>query len=203
MRQAGGTSWRVSVNTSDAMLLALYLRDSAGLRSAGTPALSTVKPTVHCADPQQLVHAVGGWTALRIEWETWWYQLVSDYYNAARTLSPPDFPEFGAMPALQRLAHAHYGAAIAWVQDRKAAYVALCEIRSASGRQSLFNLLVEEREMELGRSARAFELDVVELPLSENRAWFIEPSKLIMSEELQDDPQAFRSYVQPVVELLA
>jgi hypothetical protein len=56
--------------------------------------------------------------------------------------------------------------------------------------------------MELGRSARDFTLTIVEMPLAEQRAWFIEPDRLIMSQHLLDDHQAFLSYVQPVVELL-
>jgi hypothetical protein len=62
--------------------------------------------------------------------------------------------------------------------------------------------MVQNREMELGRSSRDFTLTIVEMPLAEQRAWFIEPDRLIMSQHLLDDQQNFLSYVQPVVELL-
>jgi hypothetical protein len=38
--------------------------------------------------------------------------------------------------------------------------------------------------------------------LTEPRAWYLEPDKIIMSNELLTQPEVFRSYVQPVVELL-
>ena len=44
---------------------------------------------------------------------------------------------------------------------------------------------------------------MVELPLRENRAWYVEPDMLILSEDLYDDEATFRSYVQPVVEIIA
>lgn len=200
MRETADPSWQINVDTSPAMLLALYLRDSAGLDGCGTPAISRAAPAVHRSDPRQLVHAAGGVTALRIEWETWWHQLVSNHSHVSA--SPPDFPEFDSLPALQLLAHAHYGAAMTWSGERRAEYVQLRQERVAAGRQLLFGGLVEERVLELGRDARGFTLKVVELPLSENRAWYVEPNKLIMSQGLHDDEPAFRSYVQPVVELL-
>lgn len=72
-----------------------------------------------------------------------------------------------------------------------------------NGGRRRFSELVQERELELGRPARNFSLSVVELPLSETRAWYVEPDMLIMSEDLYDDEAIFRSYVQPVVEIIA
>lgn len=203
MPESGGPLWQVDIDTSPAMLLALFLRDLAGLGTVGNPALCPARPAVPSADPHQLLHNAGGPAVLRVEWETWWYQLVSNENHRTARLSPPDFPEFESLPALRLLAHAHYGTAMTWTQEREAEYAALSQARIALGRQKLFEQLVEERELELGRSARSFQLQVIELPLSETRAWFVEPSKLIMSQDLHENAQVFRSYVQPVVELLA
>ena len=38
--------------------------------------------------------------------------------------------------------------------------------------------------MEVGRNARDFKLTIIELPLDEQRAWYLEPDKIIMSHEL-------------------
>lgn len=203
MQLNGGASWRVGAGSSLAMCFALYLRDCAGLGTIGRPAVSSVKPTVHCVDPRQVVHAVGGVTALRVEWEAWWYELVAGRGNGIALPTPPYFPEFDSMPALQRLTHAHYGTAFTWTQERDAAWRQRELSLLPSGDRRNFGKLVRERELELGRTARNFSLSVVELPLSETRAWFVEPDMLIVGEDLYDDEAIFRSYVQPVVELIA
>lgn len=202
MMSTGGPGWQVVAGSSRVLLFALYLRDCAGLEAVGSPPLPPVIPPVRRADPCQLVHAAGGLTVLRIEWETWWYQLVGDCFDAKATA--PGFPELDSLPALQLLARAHYGAGLDWARERRTEYVAMAERRGGSLRQpEPFDQLVHERELELGRDARPFTLRVVELPLSEARAWFVEPGTLLMSQDLATDPPTFSSYVRPVVELLA
>jgi hypothetical protein len=62
--------------------------------------------------------------------------------------------------------------------------------------------MVQDREMELGRDARGFELKFIELPLRERRAWYVEPDKVLLNQSLIDDEGAYRSFIQPIVELL-
>ena len=199
----GAPSWEACSRLSPVICFALYLRDCAGLGTIGTPAVSALKPAVHCADPRQTVRGVGGMAALKVEWEAWWYELVSDGRRLHEFPVPPHFPEFRAMPALQRYTHAHFGTALTWVQRWEEARRGRPRSAAANGHRPVFAELVEERELELGRSARNFRLEVVELPLSERRAWFVEPDLLIISEDLYDDEVVFRSYVQPVVEIIA
>ncbi|WP_299166119.1 hypothetical protein [uncultured Arthrobacter sp.] len=203
MQVNGAPSWKVGAGTSLAMCFALYLRDCAGLGVIGQPAVSPVRPPVHCVDPRQTVHAVGGLAALRVEWEAWWYQLVAGHGKGMLLPTPPEFPELDSMPALQRLTHAHYGTALAWTQECDAAWRHRELKRMHDVGQRRFGDLVRERELELGRPARNFSLSVVELPLSETRAWWVEPDMLILSEDLYDDEATFRSYIQPVVEIIA
>jgi hypothetical protein len=75
--------------------------------------------------------------------------------------------------------------------------------RVASGSDQLLGDMVDDRLMEVGREARDFTLTIIELPLNEQRAWYLEPDKIIMSHNLMSQPELFRSYVQPVVEILA
>jgi hypothetical protein len=184
------------------MLLALYLRDVAGLAGAGSPAVSQVLPAVRIADPRQLTADVGGLTALRGEWENWWEDLVRERPGNATKLAPPSFPAFAGSPALQRLLQAHFGAAMTWSRARMAEYAKLAQEREAKGKSGLIRELVQDREMELGRAARSFELKLIELPLCEPRAWFVEPDRILMSQTLMEDETTFRSYVQPIVELV-
>ncbi|WP_349307139.1 hypothetical protein [Arthrobacter sp. H35-D1] len=184
------------------MLMALYLRDVAGLVGAGTPALSHVAPTVNASDHTMLISSVGGTDALRDQWEFWWSRLLQQVPGTEDTLTAPDFPELAGMPALQRVAHAHHGAALTWAREQTQLYSMLAQQRETLGGHKILADLVQNREMELGRSARDFTLTILEVPLAEQRAWFIEPNRLIMSTHLLDDQEAFCSYVQPVVDLL-
>lgn len=202
MHHTGGPGWRITMDTCGPMLMALYLRDVSGLVGAGSPALSHVAPAVTAADHTMLTSGVGGTGALRDQWEVWWTRLLRGFPENPQNISPPDFPELAGMPALQRVAHAHYGAALTWSREQSQLYAMMAAQRETLGGHKILADLVQNREMELGRSARDFTLTIVEVPLSEQRAWFIEPNRLIMSSHLLDDQEIFRSYVQPVVELL-
>ena len=76
MHHTGGPGWRITMDTSGPMLIALYVRDAAGLDSAGHPALSHAAPKIRPADHSHLIAEVGGVSALKTEWEAWWEQLL-------------------------------------------------------------------------------------------------------------------------------
>ena len=202
MHHTGGPGWRITMDTCGPMMIALYIRDVAGLTGAGSPALSHAEPHIRAADHSRLTAHVGGTDALREQWEQWWSELLAGYPDTEPSMTPPDFPEFSAMPALHRVVQAHFGAALTWAREQNSAYSLLAAERETLGGHKILADLVQNREMELGRSARDFTLTIVEMPLAEQRAWFIEPNRLIMSQHLLDDQPTFLSYVQPVVELL-
>lgn len=203
MHHTGGPGWRITMDTSTPLLIALYLRDVSGLVSAGTPALSALEPPVKLIDPRQLTQAVGGPELLRFEWEQWWAQLLGVFPGKAPELEPPQFNGFEGNPALQRVLQAHFGAALTWAQERTSDYQLLAAERETMGETKLLAKLVQDRELELGRNSRDFTLRIVELPLAQPRAWFVEPDRMLMSQELLGQPQLFTSYVQPVIEMLA
>lgn len=203
MHHTGGPGWSITMDTSGPMLIALYLRDAAGLDGAGRPALSPAAPKISHADHTHLTAEVGGMSALKTEWEAWWDQLLKAHPQMAPEIAPPGFQAFGNSPALKRVMQAHFGAALNWARERRSEYAELEAERVASGAVQLLADLVEDRLLEIGRSSRDFTLTIIELPLKEQRAWYLEPDKMIMSHELLSEPEVFRSFVQPVVELLA
>src|SRR5687768_9138649 len=71
-----GYSTYFTVDTSQVLLVALYLRDCAGLRGVGLPALPPVVPSVRTVETRRLTEPAGGDTALRVEWEAWWHSLL-------------------------------------------------------------------------------------------------------------------------------
>ncbi|WP_105032764.1 hypothetical protein [Arthrobacter ruber] len=191
-----------SVDTSEVLLVALYLRDCAGLRGVGRPALPPVIPPVRTVDTRRL-SGPGGATALRVEWEAWWHGLLARPIGDAVLPVPPRFEALDGMEALKSLLRAHFGAAMDWAEERCAEYALHTGARGAESMEYLLGRLLQERELELGRDARRFTLEIVELPLGVRRAWWVEPDKLIMCQELVDDERSFRSYVEPVVRMLA
>lgn len=201
VHHTGGPGWRITMDIYQPMLVALYLRDVAGLEGAGHPALSHVAPSVRAADHSMLTSELGGKAALRDQWELWWGQLLQNFPRVQQ-LTAPDFPELAGMPALQLVTRAHYGSAMSWSRERAQQYALMVAQRETLGGHKILADLVQNREMELGRNARDFTLTIVEVPLAEQRAWFIEPNKIIMSSHLLDDHEVFCSYVQPVVEQL-
>ena len=202
MHHTGGPGWRITMDTSGPMLIALYVRDAAGLDSAGHPALCHAAPKIRPADHTHLVAEVGGLGALKTEWEAWWEQLLKAHPQMSPEMSPPGFNAFANSPALRRVLQAHFGAALTWARERRKEYAELEAERSAGGSAHLLEDIVEDRLLEVGRDSRDFDLTIIELPLDEQRAWFLEPDKIIMSHDLLKQPEVFRSYLQPVVEIL-
>ncbi|MHA7263976.1 hypothetical protein ACX80W_12320 [Arthrobacter sp. TMN-37] len=193
---------RFSVDTSEVLLVALYLRDCSGLRGIGQPSLPPVRPAVRTSTLGRPVEDAGGTETLRVEWEAWWHRLVGGDLAAATLPIPPEFEELNGMVALRRVAQAHFGSAIEWAEERRAEYALHASARG-DRLEALLDTLVEERELELGRAVRRFTLDIVELPLGAQRAWWVEPARVLMCQDLCEDEGALRSYVEPVIRMLA
>ncbi|MDP9888117.1 hypothetical protein [Pseudarthrobacter enclensis] len=202
MQHAGGSGWQITTDTSGPMMIALYVRDAAGLNGVGQPVLSHASPKVRSADHTHLTSDVGGLSALKTEWEAWWEQLLKAHPHMSPELSPPSFEAFGNSPALQRVLQAHFGSALTWARERRSEYAELEAERVVTGTDQLLQDMMDDRLMEVGRDSRDFKLTIIELPLDEQRAWYLEPDKIIMSQELMSQPELFRSYVQPVLEIL-
>jgi hypothetical protein len=173
--------------------------DCAG---SASPASRRSAPAVRAATLGRPVEDAGGTETLRVEWEAWWHRLVSGDLAGASLPIPPEFEELDGMAALQRVAQAHFGSAIEWAEERRAEYALHAGARG-NRLEALLEVLVQERELELGRSARRFTLDVVELPLGAQRAWWVEPDRLLMCQDLCEDEGTLRSYVEPVIRMLA
>ncbi|MBX7445313.1 MULTISPECIES: hypothetical protein [unclassified Arthrobacter] len=202
MQHASGSGWHITTDTSGPMMIALYVRDAAGLNGVGRPMLSHAAPKVRSADHSHLTADVGGLSALKTEWEAWWEQLLKAHPQTSPELSPPGFEAFGNSPALQRVLQAHFGSALTWARERRSEYAELEAERVATGTDQQLKDMVDDRLLEVGRDARDFTLTIIELPLDEQRAWYLEPDKIIMSQQLMGQPDLFRSYVQPVLEIL-
>ena len=198
-----GHSAHFTVDTSEVLLVALYLRDCAGLQDTGRPALPPLIQTVRRVETRRLTRPVGGRATLRVEWEAWWHSLLAHRVGDAVLPLPPSFEALDGMAALKALLRAHFGTAMEWAAERCAEYALRVGSRGVDSMDRLLGRMIQERELELERPARPFTLEVVELPLGGERAWWVEPDKLLMSQDLFDDERSFRSYVEPVIRVLA
>lgn len=198
MVQDSGSGWVVSADTHKEMLLALYFRDLAAIEPVGQAGLSALSPKVKPAAAQERGQASAG--ELRQEWQSWWERIISNTHPGIDIQAEPDFAEFSDSPSLQHLMLAHYGNAYTWTQRRLGEYQEFCR-NTTTVRLELVQQLFDERELE-GEEAGALHLKLVELPLAEQRAWFIEPDTVIVSQDLMRDVALFRSYLEPIIAML-
>lgn len=200
MYEYHGDGWRVSAQSHAPMLLALYFRDLAGIEHHGPPAIAALAPRVK---PSAVGEASGPPAAeLRQEWQDWWRRILLHDPHDDDLFSPPGFPGFADSPTLQRLLQAHYGTALSWSRVRMAEYNDISSEHHASGRRALLEAMITDRALELERRPKPMQLKLVELPLTEQRAWFVDPETVILSQELCRDEELYRSFLEPVIRFL-
>lgn len=198
MVQESGPGWRVSADIHSEMLLALYIRDLAAIEPVGTPALAPLSPKVKPAAAGELATGTAG--ELRQEWQTWFERLLRDGLGPMDLELEPDFVQFADSPSLQQLLRAHYGSAYSWTQSRMGEYQDYCR-KNTFERSSLVSEVFFEHELDRA-GASDVHLYMVELPLAEPRAWFVEPNTVLISQSLVHDAELFRSYLSPIISMI-
>jgi len=198
MVQESGPGWKVSADTHREMLLALYIRDLAAIEPLGTPCLAPLCPRVKPAAARELAEGSAG--ELRQEWQSWWERILRGGYSPPVMDDEPDFEDFSDSPSLQHLLRAHYGNAFTWTQNRVGEYKDHCK-KNTNERSALVSQLFSERELG-GEGIEDLHLKMVELPLAEPRAWFVEPDTVLLSQDLMLDAELFRSYLLPIIEMM-
>lgn len=200
MYEFRGDGWHVSAQSHGQMLLALYVRDLAGIEHPGAPEIAPLAPLVK---PHAAGEASGYRTGeLRQEWQDWWHRILNHDPGIEGMFSPPGFPYFDDSPTLQRILRAHYGSALSWSRERLAEYSRVSSDHHASGRRQLLEEMIADRALELERAPRPMHLKMVELPLAQRRAWFVEPDTVILSQDLPRDADLYRSFLEPVIRFL-
>jgi hypothetical protein len=219
MQLAGTTSWRMGTDEPQSLLMALYVRDTSGLRPQVDPDIPLVEPAVPFGEKRAQVDSLAS-----AQWADWWQQLLDGggfwpdhkslpdmsrlrhdpelqriFYWPSRHL-PPDFVGLSGTPELQALVRRHYEAARVWSEARKHEFVALTAARQ---RVSLEWEVVQTIERGLGRKARPFELDIRVLPVEAVQAWRLSPKRALVSRALFRDRAAYREWLRPIIEELA
>ncbi|NEN06632.1 hypothetical protein G3T36_12220 [Diaminobutyricibacter tongyongensis] len=210
----GTLRWQVTEDCPWDLLMALALRDLAGLTAVERPPIPRVFPPVaRVMHPASGSHplprpTVQGHTsntdraALAEQWRAWWeLSLQRERRPIVTQLKPPHFEVFDRAIELQDLVTEHYEEAFDWSAERHAEYARLSLLQHSRRAADIVDV-VRDREHELRRQAGYFRLDIYVLPLAEPGAWIVAPHTVVASTSLRDDSAAFREWFTPVVAAL-
>ena len=208
----GTLRWQVTEDCPWDLLMALCLRDLAGLTDVGDPPLPAIIPAVARtegaegggAPRRSLVrHTVQTDTdELRVQWSNWWHRtLIRESRPIVSALRPPHFTVFDRELELQDLVEEFYEDALAWTSDRRDEYITFSTAARARQAMDIVDV-VRDREHVLRRQAGSFRLDMCVMPLAEKGAWIVAPQTIVVSQSLRNDPAAFRQWFTPLVNVL-
>ena len=213
------TSWKISTDEPQSLLMALYVRDASGLHPQVDPYIPTLEPAVLFGEKPSPADRLAS-----TQWADWWQQVLYGggfwpagenppdmsrlrhdpelqriFYWPSRHLAP-DFVGLSGTPELQALFRRHHEAARVWSDARKHEFVALSTARQ---RVSLESEIVRTVERGLGRTARPFEFDIRVLPVVSVQAWRLSSGRALVTRALFRDRAAYGKWLRPIIEELA
>ena len=212
MREAGRTSWRIGFDEPQPLVIGLFVRDVAGLKSRHVW-LPHAVPATPRANGDGLEDAAR-------QWDQWWDSALlfdwtmegqSQEQLAALWWTPPDFESLRPTPALQAVVAEHFYAAVAWSKDRRREHVELMvgtpdprpfHRGRSGGRGPVETRLVADLERNLGRRARPFQLRITEIPGAGKELWQLDPHHVLLTDELLRDSVEYRVRITPVLQAL-
>lgn len=189
----GTIRWQVTEDCPWDLLLALALRDLAGLADECSPEIPLGVPGIGRIDTAGIDRA-----QLAAQWRGWWAGIVPLETRPFITeVSPPHFATFDRALDLQEAMYRGYDRAIEWARQRRFEYLSAVEKRE----HPLADVygLVQRRQFELRRQSTSFRLDLAILPVAEKGAWVEAPDTIVVSESLRDDAEQFREWLLPLV----
>lgn len=203
----GTLRWQVTEDCPWDLLIALALRDLAGLEGAVEHVLPRVAPALvpvlhGGAEHSGHAESAGALGALPAQWDAL-FAVAADREHRPLTplLQPPHFAALDRALELQDFVLAHHDAAARWARDRHAEYARVSVEQHARRAADIVDV-VHEREHDLRRQAGYFRLDIDVVPLAESGAWIVGPHTVVVSTSLRDDSQAFRAWFRPLVAAL-
>jgi hypothetical protein len=203
MGGAGSPEWTIREDASRPVLLALCLRQLAGIRSPGElPHLRGIPPRATArADPAQDI--------LERQWTAYWEMTVEP--QAHPSVVPLDlvdgFETFVALPVegFDELRHAiapHAAEALALSQTMHARYTRDAVAKPGTSYRA-YASAIAEHERQVGRRAHSFELNVQVLPLTQRGVWWIGALTVAVTDGLRQDVAAFDAAIHPIIAELA
>ncbi|MFY9678121.1 hypothetical protein [Glutamicibacter protophormiae] len=195
-----GNNWSLTIYTDPHLLMALYLRELAGVNPAEVGPNCRLEPDVKERTGPHSVHG-----QIKQEWGSWWDSLTT--HDTAPEVAVPvpanllEWLEDNGYPELARLARPHYGQATLFAHQHTEDF----ERRSRDyipDRMDEIEQLLIERGIEHAADAVEKQISVIEVPLKEPRAWLTGGSTILASSVLLRDSKAFRGFIQPMLTII-
>jgi len=212
VREQGRTSWQIGIDQPENLVIGLFVRDVAGLKTRHTW-------LPHCAPGIARDNGEGSAAAAH-QWDLWWDRCISTNRNrtdqsqdplAGMRWLPPGFESLQSAPALQEVVTRHFDNARQWATDRQQEFIELMIgtpdprpfHRGRRGGRGLYETrLVAGLERDLGRRAQPFQLRITVIPVAGKELWQLDPHHVLLTDELLRDSVEYRGRITPVVQAL-
>jgi hypothetical protein len=191
MRDVG--RWGIDLTMPQSLLLALHLRDAAGLEPPTSVVLPDLPPLDPPATPLRAAGAhVAGLDVAGRQWASWWGGAFPGGPDALTSILPPRYPGLNGMTELRGLAELGMDDAVMWcARAREVEKRVIARSPSA-----LFETnLVTAVERELGRRIRPFSLQIVVLPVAGAHHWDV-LGQPVISLGLRADRDAYLAWLR-------
>lgn len=209
---AGTDRCQIYVEEPAALVVALYLREVAGLNPPLEYVLPKLDPPI-TAWPVWARRAPADWVpplAARtaevdrheagIEWVRWWEHLLTVDASSDEDFHPPSFREYRSVPLIRLLLQRHYEEATRWVE----ALTGDPRVKrdQATPRPGLF-AMVNELESDPVRIPLPFRLRLSIIPVGVKHAWPMGPEHILLSRRLMADTDNVLDWLRPRIFALA
>jgi len=211
---AGTERWKVVLVEPEALRIALYVRDAAGLDPTTVPPIPPVDPPtqwwpVWSRRPVEMPESRGvrllgrrelDLAAASTQWARWWTHLLDDDAGAIDDLRPPNFPALARVPDLRALLQRHYDNACIWSEGLNGDP----RIRNAHTAPGLgLNAFIKDLPRLLGRPPRDFAMRVTVIGVQTKHAWILRRDHLLLTRQLMFDLDNALDWLRPRILALA
>ena len=211
---AGTERWKITLVEPEALRIALYVRDVAGLEPVTEPQIPPLDPPadlwpVWSKRPVEVTSSAGvrllGGRDVNLEiaseqWARWWRHALEVGAGAIDDFRPPGFLALSAVPDLRVLMQRHYQNACLW-SDGINDDPRIRGAHSAPG-QGL-NALVRDLPSLLGRKPVPFHVRITVIGVQTKRAWVLAPDHLMLTRRLIADLDNAVDWLRPRILALA
>jgi hypothetical protein len=198
----------------EALRIALYVRDAAGLDPVTDPSIPPTDPSTGwwpawSRRPVEAPQARGvrllgrrevDLTAASAQWARWWRRLLDDRASGTDDLHPPNFPALAHVPDLRALVQQHYHNACIWSEGLNGDP----RIRNAHTAPGIgLNAFIKDLPRRLGREPRDFAVRVTVIGVQTKHAWILRPDHLLLTRQLVFDLDNALDWLRPRILALA
>lgn len=205
---AGTERWKVVLVEPEALRIALYVRDAAGLNPVTDPAIPPLDPSTQwwpawSRRPVELTETHGlrllgrrevDLTVASYQWARWWEHLLEAGAGAIDDLRPPNFPALAHVPDLRRLVERHYPNAAIW-SEGLGGDPRIRNAHTAPGPG--LNTLIRQLPTLLGRPPRDFALRITVIGVRTKRAWILRSDHWLLTRQLMFDLDNALDWLRP------